>query len=374
MALTRRKTFLIWHRWFGLLAGFWLLLMAITGAIIVFYDELDRALNPDLLLVKTPASAINVASVQAAVEAAHPDRFLWLIDYPNTHQESGLAQMRPRPNTQSEGTLSVYFDSASNALLGERRVDEQGFNRRHILHLIYELHIDLMLGQTMMWLLGLVALLWLLDHIAAFALSFPNPAKWRRSFVLRWRAGDYKRLFDIHRASGLWLYPVTLVLAFSGLYFNWYSPMTSAINWFSPLQSRAVFELPALDQPNFAPALNYTSAEKALRVEIGNAPIDKVMYFAHKGVYEFRLFDPRDIDPYGRRYVVVNATHGGVQSDWHITEGNFGNQLIAWQYPLHSGKAFGWPGRLLIFGSGLMIVLLAVSGLLIWLRKRRAKA
>jgi len=36
-----------WHRWFGLGAALWLLLLALTGSVIAFYDELDRALNPD---------------------------------------------------------------------------------------------------------------------------------------------------------------------------------------------------------------------------------------------------------------------------------------------------------------------------------------
>ncbi|MFZ2452500.1 MAG: PepSY-associated TM helix domain-containing protein [Methylovulum miyakonense] len=41
--------------------------------------------------------------------------------------------------------------------------------------------------------------------------------------------------------------------------------------------------------------------------------------------------------------------------------------------PLHSGKAFGWTGRILVFLSGLACPLLFVTGFIRWQQKRRAK-
>ena len=43
-----RRALRMWHRWFGLAAGLWLLLLAITGSAITYYEELDHALNGDL--------------------------------------------------------------------------------------------------------------------------------------------------------------------------------------------------------------------------------------------------------------------------------------------------------------------------------------
>ncbi|MDZ4151263.1 PepSY-associated TM helix domain-containing protein [Methylicorpusculum sp.] len=43
-----------------------------------------------------------------------------------------------------------------------------------------------------------------------------------------------------------------------------------------------------------------------------------------------------------------------------------------WQWPLHSGQAFGMTGRLLVFSTGLACPVLFVTGVIRWLQKRRA--
>jgi uncharacterized iron-regulated membrane protein len=50
-----------------------------------------------------------------------------------------------------------------------------------------------------------------------------------------------------------------------------------------------------------------------------------------------------------------------------------GDTYLLWQFPLHSGEAFGLPGRLIILLSGLSLPLLYATGLWIWWRKRGAR-
>jgi uncharacterized iron-regulated membrane protein len=40
---------------------------------------------------------------------------------------------------------------------------------------------------------------------------------------------------------------------------------------------------------------------------------------------------------------------------------------------VHSGRIFGLPGRILISAMGLGVAMLSVTGVVIWLRKRRAR-
>ena len=49
-------------------------------------------------------------------------------------------------------------------------------------------------------------------------------------------------------------------------------------------------------------------------------------------------------------------------------------QACDWLSKLHSGQAFGWTGRILVFITGLICPLLFVTGLIRWLQKRRAKS
>ena len=43
------------------------------------------------------------------------------------------------------------------------------------------------------------------------------------------------------------------------------------------------------------------------------------------------------------------------------------------QFPLHSGRILGLPGRILISVMGLVVAALSVTGVVIWWRKRRAR-
>jgi len=42
------------------------------------------------------------------------------------------------------------------------------------------------------------------------------------------------------------------------------------------------------------------------------------------------------------------------------------------QFPVHSGRILGLPGRILISVMGLVVAMLSVTGVVIWLRKRKA--
>ena len=47
-------------------------------------------------------------------------------------------------------------------------------------------------------------------------------------------------------------------------------------------------------------------------------------------------------------------------------EGTTGDIISEWQYPLHSGKAFGLAGRVLICLSGIGVTVLSITGVIIW--------
>lgn len=50
----RRKRWLSIHLWLGLTLGFLLAIYGLTGSILVFHEEIDEWLNPELLTVLSP--------------------------------------------------------------------------------------------------------------------------------------------------------------------------------------------------------------------------------------------------------------------------------------------------------------------------------
>jgi len=115
--------------------------------------------------------------------------------------------------------------------------------------------------------------------------------------------------------------------------------------------------------------------ERARQIALDHAagPFHSLAYYAGKALYRVRLHDPRDLADYGMLTIHVDGGTGAVRSIRHLAEGTAGDVIAAWQFPLHSGKAFGWPGRILICLSGIALSMFIVTGLLIWARKRSAR-
>ena len=370
-----RPVLLVWHRWFGLLAALWLTVLALTGSAIVYYDELDRLLVPEQRVATPDGAPALLADIAAAATVAYPGTYARFFDLANRPDETTRVFLADRPDspTPLAHETHVFVDPYTAEVVGAREVGRVLLDRQHLMDVIYGLHVDLLLGHTAMWLLGLLGLLWAVDHVAGAVLALPRLAKWRRSFKVKWKASGYRRDYDLHRAVGLWLLPVTLVLALSGVYFNWYDYAEAAASTVSEVTPRYPYTLPDLDAPLYTPSVPLDRIVETATAEGDGRGVDMIGYVSAKGVYEARVFSARDIDPYGRLLVTVDARTGAVLDSRHQSEGTAADAVFAWQYPLHSGKAFGGLGRFVVFLSGIAVVVLNVTGLSIWWRKRTAR-
>ena len=84
--------------------------------------------------------------------------------------------------------------------------------------------------------------------------------------------------------------------------------------------------------------------------------------------------EPRDIGPTQPRVLVVlDAESGAVTYIDDPRNYSFREKLLNWQHLLHFGVGLGWPWTILVFLSGLLPSLLAVTGLTVWWKKRQAR-
>jgi uncharacterized iron-regulated membrane protein len=343
--------------------------------VLVFYGEIDRALNPDLHRIAEPGAPLPLDALVAAAEAVHPGTYVAYIDLPDDPGGTALCALVPHPGSDvalPEG-LQTFLDPTTGALLGERSFGAFRLDRRHFAPFLYQLHMDLHLGRAMVWLLGAVALLWALDHAIALYLSFPAPARWRESLRIPVAARRSAFVYLLHRAIGLWLLPVTLTLAVTGLYFNWYETFRATVARFSPLT-----ESPAVvGESATAPSSDdRIGLDRAVAIALGRAPgrsVDGLSIDPAGGLYSVRVFDPLDVANYGERTITIGSASGEILADLHPARGSAGDRFLEWQYPLHSGKAFGWPGRILIFIAGLVVAALSLTGFILWWRKLRGR-
>jgi uncharacterized iron-regulated membrane protein len=364
-----------------LLAAVWLLLLAVTGSIIVFYGELDRALNRDIMKVApidmgAGLGPLPTSTLVSIIEDAYPGAYVSSIDLPNEPDDSLRVFLAPRRGSDIDlaPATQIFIDPFTGKLLAERAFGAWRFDRQHIMSWIHKFHRDLHLGSPMAWWLGLIALVWIVAQWAGAVMSFSRLQNWTRSFVARRGASGMAKVFDLHRVAGLWLLPVTLTLAVSGIYFNWRDEFRSTVAAVSGLTPLYFETAPRLAEPVDTRASRLDDAITAAHRMSGGQGVDALSVFPDKGLFMIRVFDAdRDLTPIGQRYIHVAMSDATVLSDRHIAEGTAGDVFLAWQYPLHSGKAFGWWGRGLIFLAGMSVSWLCVSGILIWWNKQRQR-
>lgn len=372
MVTTASKPSLLWHRWFGVIGGVWLLLVALSGSVLVFYAELDRALNPELFAARTvSAAAPSVARAMAAAEAAFPGAQASYASLPKPG-EAMIVALSDRPGQPSavgaEGR-EVFVDPGTATVQGSRVWGEMGLSSAHIMPLLYKLHYTLLAGDTVAWLLGLVSLAWLIDHAISVPLALRSARRWGEAFRLRRHARGHKRVFDLHRAGAMWLLPVSATLAFSGVYFNLSDEFRAVLGVFSTPSPGVTDGRPDLPAPLYAPPVDADAALAAV-----GRPASGITYNAQTGHYVVHAHDARDLTAdYGARMIAVDARSGRILAQQHFAEGSAADVVMGWQYPLHSGKAFGWTGRILILAAGLITSSLTITGYLIWWKKRRAR-
>jgi uncharacterized iron-regulated membrane protein len=80
-----------------------------------------------------------------------------------------------------------------------------------------------------------------------------------------------------------------------------------------------------------------------------------------------------DIHRQGDTLVWVHPTSGEILLERSSRNRSSGESFMHWLFPLHSGTAFGLPGRIAMCVTGGAPFVLVMTGLWVWSRKRRSE-
>lgn len=357
------------HRYVGLsLAGF-LTLAGVSGSVIAFHEEIDAGLNPDFHFTASRGPALPPSTLAARIEAQLPGAHV-------VYLALGVAAGRSADVRVSggKGFDQVFADPATGKVLGKRQWGACCLAPERIVPFLYRLHYTMALPSTFgVLLMGSVALLWSFDCLVALALTLPKARPfwrhWRQSWTIKHPAGFYRRNFDLHRAGGLWLWLLLLILATSGVALNLpeqvFRPVVSLFSPLSPSYGQMAQARSA--RPGEAPIGFDAALERALAHEPGRA----VGIFHYHGLYGVGIASAGGDGKSGPgpAYVYLDDRDGRRVNTLSPRHGSIGDRVIALQYPLHSGRIFGLWGRIAVALAGLAVAMLSVTGVIIWWKK-----
>lgn len=384
------------HRYVGLAMAIFLTIAGVTGSLLVFYHELDSALNPSLFEVMKPkadARPLDGFTLRERLEAQLP-KGSPLSTIPLNIQPDEAASFWVDTPEGSEVDNEFFVDPYTGKVLGSRKWGDISQGARGLMPFLYRLHYSLALGAVGEYLFGIVALLWTLDCFVGAYLTFParrRPAApaGGKSWLARWKPAWLVRanklfslVFTWHRASGLWVWAMLFVFAWSSVGLNLsevYNPvMKAAFGMDAPTRQQLTQLANKRISPKLSPREAHQRAQPLMQVEAANKGFQvheerHFRYEADYGVYRYSVRSSLDIsERYPATSLWVDDDTGERVAFEAPTGQTMGNTITTWLYHLHWGSLAigGWPYRIFISLMGLAVVALSVTGVWIWLRKR----
>jgi uncharacterized iron-regulated membrane protein len=388
-----RALMVLLHRWFGLAVALFLFIAGLTGAVISWDHELDEWLNPKLYQSQTAGTPIPSLELATRIEAADPRvRVTYLpLSVEPGHALSVSVTPRVDPTTGKLYEVDynqVAVDPVSGEIQGRRYWGAISLTRENLLPFLYKLHYSMHLPEGGgiewgIWLMGIIGMVWVFDCFIALYLSFPNRQSWRKSFVFRWREGGSRLNFDLHRSGGVWVWLLLLVVAVTSVSMNLNTQVVRpVVSWFStlspsPFASRTPVALEQVAEPAMSAPQIIALGREAAAKRAWTVPAGAIFYSPEYAVYGVGFFETGNDHGdggLGNPWLYFDAQTGAPAGAEVPGEGTVGDIFMQAQFPLHSGRIVGISGRVLVSTLGLLVATLSVTGVVIWVRKRRARA
>ena len=330
----------------GLVAGLFLLILGVSGAVLAFSNEIDAFLQPSVFKVTPQGQQLPVTQLAANaaavlqpgdiiavyVPSATPDRSYWFSVIPSHHR-------LPR---------QVFVNQYTGKVLGNLSVVR-------FTVIMKALHNVMAFSSIVLMFLAPSGLYlwWPLKRIG-----------------IKSSAGFRRLSFDLHNSLGFFSSLFMFGFVVTGAYMaleQWTVPLTIAMTQSKPVW-RTVASQPKIGVQPISTDLACSVAQNALPgasilwVSIPREP---------RAVYLVKMRFPEDRSDNGGSAVLIDQFSGNTL-DVVSTRSNAAQRVVAQNRALHTGAIGGGTGRLLAALASLTLPLQAITGAFLWWAKRRS--
>lgn len=358
------------HTWAGLIFGWVLFAMFLTGSLAFFRPEITSWMQPEIHVQPGPALPAVEAAERYLTENA-PDAKRWFITPPSSREPLiQLLYQTPKPKPGERGFVRVKLDPATGQVVtGRQTRGGDFFYRFH-----FELETAFPWGRWLASIAGMFMLVAIISGIITHKKIFTD------FFTFRPRKGGQRAWMDGHNVLSVLGLPFHLMITFSGLVLFMVMLMPAGIQavYETPRQYtdeafKAFKVTPPLNQPAplvaIAPLVE--QAQQHWQGKVGRVTVNNP---GDAGATITLVRDEADGVSYGRLapYMRFDGVTGALQersderSATVVTAGAitglhlglFAEPLLRWFYFLVSLAGTGMVG----------------TGLVLWIAKRRQKA
>ncbi|MGQ3299368.1 PepSY-associated TM helix domain-containing protein [Reyranella sp.] len=403
----QRRTFRYWlqqiHLWVGLILLLPLVMMGITGAVLVYAHDIEHLFGQGEPHVKTEGAWQSAGRLIEAAKAANsePGRIPIAVRWPNEAGQPaavrlsrpGMAGERPqfrggpqggpgntppKPGQSAQGrvpaqspfagSLQILIDPVSLQVLETQQAMTGWVRFFHDLH--GHVFIPGGLGREIVGWLG-VAMLVL--GCSGLYLWWPKPGQWKQAFLVRRKAKGLRLNRELHGAVGIWSLVIFMLVNFTGVYLAFPQQISAAVNLVSPSRDmRAALFQARVEPMRGTPAMGVDEAVELAKARVpGTRFLNAFLPTRPDQALRVGLVRPDHQEGAPIVTVIVDPYRRTVVDVFDPQAMSAGETVIAWQRALHYGIGLGGAYKFLVFVSGVIIPIFAVTGFLMWWIKRR---
>ena len=371
-----RKLFTI-HSWLGLVLGIFYLLISVSGAVSVFRFELNSLVYGNKMNYAYDATKKRVSydTLFSMAKKDFPAMPYYVCGFDEEYNNkpgffSGVKHVEPRPFSSS----MQYKVNYVNPYTCQHILETDSKGKNNVIDWIMGFHYSFALGEGGELLVVMIDLALLFSIITGFILY--------RKFIVKALLFKVKIKFTnwriassgLHRVIGTWALLFNLLIFISGLYIQkkffvekWWDKYSHTVHAGKHALKKIQYPLPGI------------SLDSLATVAVKKAP------FMHFQEFSINCGDGGEISAFGSvkesiffaydNFVLVNFDSSGkyIRTDYKPWQKlSFGEKFDNINFSaLHTGWAFGKPGKIIWSIMGLTPAFLSITGFMLWRRKKR---
>jgi len=356
------------HLWLGLTSGLFVFVIAVTGCIYAFQEEVQNATQPYRFVAEQKSKFIPPSKIIEIAEKELPNKQIHAVMYQGRNKSAKAIFYSEKEHYY----YFVYINQYSGKVL--KVSDEYATFFRFILDGHYYLWLPPDIGQPIAASATLVFFVMILSGIFLWWPRNKNGKKQR--FTIKWNARWRRKNYDLHNVLGFYIFSLALIFSITGLVwgFQWFNKI-----YYSAISGGKEF----IEYQNPVSVLSKPDTSNIL-------PIDKIwlqLNAENPSTSAIEIHPPEDSnsciatnvnpDPSTywktdyRYFDQYNLKELSVKHMW----GRYNNlsssdKLMRMNYDIHVGAVWGLAGKILAFFASLIIASLPITGFLIWWGRR----
>lgn len=343
------------HLLLGLFSGLIVFIVAITGCLYCFEEQVRNIVYKDLLTVKAETSPMSFTQLLDIAEKQYPSIAVKNIKIKNKPESSIEVTLKNK--------LSIFINPYNGKILGTVNKEKDFFG------VVLKIHRTLFLDKVGKFITGTSAAIFLLMIISGIFLWWPKSKRHvKQKFSIKKNVHWKKTVYDSHSILGFYAAWILLFVASTGIIwsFKWAENTMYKLSNSVKQAPKPVHSL----YSNAAP-INLTEITAAIENKY-TKPQEYIVVLPEDSIGTYRVIVRVDDAGFFKKQdqLFFDQYTGAVLQTKLFLNASTGDKLKATNYNIHTGKVFGIVGQFIVFFASLIAASLPITGFIMWRNRR----